>query len=62
MGTILFVDVAEGNETDAGDVLCILEAMKMENDIVANHGGTVTEVAIEGGQSVDIGDTLVVID
>jgi acetyl-CoA/propionyl-CoA carboxylase biotin carboxyl carrier protein len=61
-GTILSINVAEGDETDAGDVLCVLEAMKMENDIVADHGGTVTEVAIEDGQSVDMGDTLVVIN
>ncbi|UPM43377.1 acetyl-CoA carboxylase biotin carboxylase subunit [Halocatena salina] len=61
-GTILSVDVSEGDEIDAGDVLCVLEAMKMENDIVASHGGTVTEVAVEQGQSVDMGDALVVID
>jgi acetyl-CoA/propionyl-CoA carboxylase biotin carboxyl carrier protein len=61
-GTILSVHVAEGDETDAGDVLCVLEAMKMENDVITDHGGTITEVAIEEGQSVDMGDTLVVID
>lgn len=61
-GTILSVDVSEGEEIDAGDVLCVLEAMKMENDIVASHGGTVAEVAIEEGQSVDMGDPLIVID
>lgn len=61
-GTILSVNVAEGDETTAGDVLCVLEAMKMENDIVADHGGTVTEVAVEEGQSVDMGEPLIVID
>lgn len=61
-GTILSVNVSEGDEIDAGDVLCVLEAMKMENDIVASHGGTVVEVAVEEGQSVDMGDPLVVID
>jgi acetyl-CoA/propionyl-CoA carboxylase biotin carboxyl carrier protein len=40
----------------------VLEAMKMENDVVAESGGTVTEVAVEEGDSVDMGDTLVVID
>ncbi|MFC5972792.1 acetyl-CoA carboxylase biotin carboxylase subunit [Halomarina salina] len=61
-GTILSVGVAEGDEVEAGDVLCVLEAMKMENDIVAERGGTVTEVAIGEGESVNMGDVLVVID
>jgi len=54
--------VAEGEEVDAGDVLLVLEAMKMENDIVAEAGGTVTEVAVSEGDSVDTGATLVVIE
>jgi acetyl-CoA/propionyl-CoA carboxylase biotin carboxyl carrier protein len=61
-GTILEVDVAEGDSVDAGDVICVLEAMKMENDVIAEVGGTVAEVAVEEGQSVDQGDPLVVLD
>ena len=61
-GTVLDVNVSEGNEVATGDVLLVLEAMKMENDIVAESGGTVTEVAVEPDQSVDMGDILVVID
>jgi acetyl-CoA/propionyl-CoA carboxylase biotin carboxyl carrier protein len=61
-GTILSVEVEEGDEVEAGDVLCVLEAMKMENDIVAERSGTVTEVAIAEGDSVNMGDVLVVID
>jgi acetyl-CoA/propionyl-CoA carboxylase biotin carboxyl carrier protein len=61
-GTILEVNVAEGDEVAAGDVLCVLEAMKMENDIVAENGGTVTAVAVSEGESVDMGDTMFVID
>jgi acetyl-CoA/propionyl-CoA carboxylase biotin carboxyl carrier protein len=61
-GTILSVEVSEGDEVAAGDVLCVLEAMKMENDVVAERGGTVTEVAIAEGESVNMGDVLVVID
>jgi acetyl-CoA/propionyl-CoA carboxylase biotin carboxyl carrier protein len=61
-GTILDVNVAEGDEVEPGDVLVVLEAMKMENDVVASHGGTVTQVAVEEEDSVDMGDVLVVID
>ncbi|MFB6071075.1 MAG: acetyl-CoA carboxylase biotin carboxylase subunit [Halanaeroarchaeum sp.] len=61
-GTILSVDVEEGDEVQAGDVLCVLEAMKMENDVVASHGGTVSRVAVSPDDSVDMGDTLVVIE
>jgi acetyl-CoA/propionyl-CoA carboxylase biotin carboxyl carrier protein len=61
-GTILDVNVSEGERVAAGDVLCVLEAMKMENDIVAEFGGTVTQVPISEGESVDMGDVLFVID
>ncbi|NUB92007.1 acetyl-CoA carboxylase biotin carboxylase subunit [Haloterrigena sp. SYSU A121-1] len=61
-GTILDVEVEVGDEVAAGDVLVVLEAMKMENDIVASKGGTVTEIAVEEDQSVDMGDTLVVLE
>jgi acetyl-CoA/propionyl-CoA carboxylase biotin carboxyl carrier protein len=61
-GTILEVNVAEGDEVAAGDVLCVLEAMKMENDVVAGYGGTISEVAISEGESVDMGDVLFVIE
>ncbi|GAB3028129.1 acetyl-CoA carboxylase biotin carboxylase subunit [Natronobiforma cellulositropha] len=61
-GTILSVEVGEGDEVEAGDVLVVLEAMKMENDIVASSGGTVTQVAVEEGESVDMGDSLVVLE
>ncbi len=58
-GTILSVAVEEGDEVAAGDVVCVLEAMKMENDVVAASGGTVESVPISEGDSVDMGDTLV---
>ncbi|MFC4359377.1 acetyl-CoA carboxylase biotin carboxylase subunit [Halobium salinum] len=61
-GTILSVEVGEGDEVESGDVLCVLEAMKMENDVVAESGGTVTQVLVEEGESVDMGDVLVVIE
>ncbi|WP_435075910.1 acetyl-CoA carboxylase biotin carboxylase subunit [Halococcus sp. AFM35] len=61
-GTILNVNVDEGDEVAAGDVLCVLEAMKMENDVVASRGGEVVEVTATEGESVDMGDVLVVLD
>jgi acetyl-CoA/propionyl-CoA carboxylase biotin carboxyl carrier protein len=57
-GTILSVNVGPGDDIAAGDVLCVLEAMKMENDVIAERSGTVGEVAVEPGDSVDMGDTL----
>ena len=61
-GTILSVDVAEGDEVAAGDVVCVLEAMKMENDVAAERGGTVAGVHVAAGDSVDMGDVLVVLE
>ena len=61
-GTILSVDVAEGDEVAAGDVVCVLEAMKMENDVVAERGGTVAGVHVGEGDSVDMGDVLIVLE
>ena len=61
-GTILEVNVAEGDTVAAGDVICVLEAMKMENDVTAETGGTVTEIAVAEGDSVDQGDPLVVLE
>ncbi|WP_146418165.1 acetyl/propionyl/methylcrotonyl-CoA carboxylase subunit alpha [Haloarcula hispanica] len=61
-GTILSTEVAPGDDIAAGDVVCVLEAMKMENDVVASTGGTVASVPIAEGDSVDMGDTLVVLE
>ncbi|RCU45945.1 acetyl-CoA carboxylase biotin carboxylase subunit [Haloplanus salinus] len=61
-GTILSVDVAPGDEVAPGDVVLVLEAMKMENDIVAEGGGTVSEVLVSEGESVDMGDPLIVLE
>ena len=61
-GTILSVDVEPGDEVAPGDVVLVLEAMKMENDIVAESGGTVSEVLVSEGESVDMGDPLIVLE
>ena len=60
-GTILKVAVAQGQAVKEGDVLCVLEAMKMENDIIAPKSGTVTQVVTSKGATVSTGDALVVI-
>jgi len=60
-GTILGVNVTEGDTVESGDVLCVLEAMKMENDVVAPSGGTIEHVAVSEGDGVDMGETLFVI-
>lgn len=58
-GNILDVKVAAGASVKAGDVLVILEAMKMENEIVAPQDGTVASVNVHKGDTVNSGDVLV---
>lgn len=58
-GTILDIKVSNGAAVKSGDVLCILEAMKMENDIVAPQDGTVASINVSKGDSVEAGQTLI---
>ena len=60
-GNILKVNVTAGQAVKEGDVLCILEAMKMENEIMAPKSGTVTQVLTAKGSTVDTGALLIVI-
>ena len=60
-GTILKVNVTQGQAVKEGDVLVVLEAMKMENEIMAPQAGTVSQVLVSKGSSVDTGAPLVVI-
>lgn len=60
-GKILSVAVQEGDKVAAGDVLCILEAMKMQNEISATVDGVVSEVRVSPNQNVATAEVLIVI-
>lgn len=60
-GTILQVAVTAGQQVREGQLLCVLEAMKMENEILAPHAGTVSQILTAKGAGVDTGDALVVL-
>ncbi len=57
-GTVLAVEVADGDEVAAGQVVCVVEAMKMENEITAPRAGFVSELAVEAGQAVTTGQVI----
>ncbi len=61
-GTILKVAVEQGAEVAEGDLICVIEAMKMENEIVAHRAGKVTTLNVSEGAAVSSGDTLAVIE
>ena len=60
-GNILKVCVSVGQTVKEGELLCVLEAMKMENEIFAPKAGTVAQVLVSKGSTVDTGATMVVI-
>ncbi len=60
-GTILKVNVAQGDKVKAGQVLIVLEAMKMENEILAPRDGVISQVVTSKGSTVDTGAALVVL-
>ena len=61
-GTVLAVEVADGDEVEAGQVICVIEAMKMENEITAHRAGFVGELSVEPGQAVTSGQTICVVN
>ena len=61
-GTVLHVRVVEGDEVAAGDVVCIVEAMKMENEIAAHRPGTVAQLSVAAGDSVTLGQVICVVE
>ncbi len=61
-GTVLKMNVKVGDSVEAGQAVAVLEAMKMENDIVAPSAGTVASVNVSVGDNVNTGDILVTIN
>jgi acetyl-CoA/propionyl-CoA carboxylase biotin carboxyl carrier protein len=60
-GTVLAVEVAEGQDVEPGQVLCVVEAMKMENEITAHRAGRVSDLSVEAGQAVTTGQVICVV-
>lgn len=61
-GSVWEIKVAVGDTVEEDQVVLILEAMKMENEIVAEEGGTVKAVLVEKGQAVKAGDPMIEIE
>ena len=61
-GTVFKVNAEKGQEVAEGDLICVIEAMKMENEITAHRAGKVAEIRVAEGASVNAGDVLAVIE
>ena len=61
-GKIIDVKVKVGDKVEEGDIVCMLESMKMENPIFAPVSGKVTEVSVSAGQTVKFGETIAMIE
>jgi acetyl-CoA/propionyl-CoA carboxylase biotin carboxyl carrier protein len=61
-GTVFKVTAEKGQEVAEGDLICVIEAMKMENEITAHRAGKVAEIRVAEGASVNAGDVLAVIE
>ncbi|HJU37296.1 MAG TPA: acetyl-CoA carboxylase biotin carboxylase subunit [Gaiellaceae bacterium] len=61
-GTVLSVAAAEGEEVEAGQVICVVEAMKMENEVRAQRAGTISSLSVEPGQPVTTGQVICTIE
>ncbi len=60
-GRVIEILVSEGDSVSEGDVVVVVESMKMENEIICDYGGSVSSVLVEEDQSVSEGDRLVVV-
>jgi len=60
-GTVLAVEVVEGEKVRAGQVICIVEAMKMENEITSHRQGHVTGLSVAPGEAVKTGQVICVV-
>jgi len=61
-GKVLSVNVSQGSEIKEGDVICMLESMKMENPILAPCSGTVSKIELSSGQVVEAGALVCIIE
>ncbi len=61
-GTIMSFSVKEGDTVNAGDTVCVLEAMKMENDVHTQHGGTVKKILVGVGDAILEGTDIMIIE
>jgi acetyl-CoA/propionyl-CoA carboxylase biotin carboxyl carrier protein len=61
-GTVLSVPVSDGDEVEAGRVICVVEAMKMENEVHAHRAGTIRSLSVEPGQPVTTGQVICTIE
>jgi acetyl-CoA/propionyl-CoA carboxylase biotin carboxyl carrier protein len=57
-GTVLSVEVADGDDVEPGQVVCVVEAMKMENEITAPRAGRVSELSVAAGEPVTTGQVI----
>jgi acetyl-CoA/propionyl-CoA carboxylase biotin carboxyl carrier protein len=61
-GTVLSVAVSDGDEVEAGRVICVVEAMKMENEVRAHRAGTVRSLSVAPGEPVTTGQVICTIE
>ena len=61
-GKVISVEVKVGDEVQEGDVICVIESMKMENPILAPVAGKITEVKVSAEQMVESGNTIAIIE
>jgi len=61
-GKITSVEVKVGDAAQEGDVICLIESMKMENPILAPVAGTITEIKVSAGETVETGNLIAIIE